>query len=165
MKNKPSHIKIFLLTILAFTNYLYAQEVQVIKAPQLYKMMENCDAELCVYNFWATWCAPCVREIPHFEKLSKSNENIQVKLISLDDIDDIYTSVKSFMNKRNIHSEVFLLDETDFNEIIPKVNDDWSGAIPATLIVDRSGKRYFYEKEFKEGELNETLQNLNKIPN
>jgi len=150
---------------LAFSHYSYAQEVQVIKANQLYKMMDNCEAELCVYNFWATWCAPCVREIPQFEKLSESDHNIQVKLISLDNVDDLYTSVKSFIKKRDIHSEVLLLDETDFNEIIPKVNSDWSGAIPATLIVDRNGKRYFYEKEFKEGELNETLRNLYNFQN
>ncbi len=165
MINNSSYIKIFLVIILAFSNHLYAQEVKVIKAPELYKMLDNCDADLCVYNFWATWCAPCVREIPHFENLSKSNHDIHVKLISLDDVDDIYTRVRSFINKRNIHSEVLLLDEIDFNEIIPMVSDDWSGAIPATLIVDRSGKKYFYEKEFKEGELNETIQNLPNYQN
>jgi hypothetical protein len=95
-----------------------------------------------------------------FRKISKSNSNIKVSLISLDNVDDLYTRVKTFINKREIHSEVLLLDETDFNEIIPNISDEWSGAIPATLIVDRNGKKYFYEKEFKEGELKKTIEEL-----
>jgi thiol-disulfide isomerase/thioredoxin len=145
--------RIFFVLIFLINHSLKAQDVQVINAPQMYDLMDHCDTDLCVYNFWATWCAPCVREIPHFEKISKSNSNIKVSLISLDNVDDLYTRVKTFINKREIHSEVLLLDETDFNEIIPNISDEWSGAIPATLIVDRNGKKYFYEKEFKEGEL------------
>ncbi len=144
---------------------LKAQEVEVIKAPQLHSIIEQCDTDLCIYNFWATWCAPCIRELPQFDELTKSNTNVKVRLISLDDVDDLHVKVKKFISKRNIQSAVLLLDETDFNEIIPSIDESWSGAIPATLIVSRTGQKYFFEKEFKEGELVQTIKELPIIQN
>jgi thiol-disulfide isomerase/thioredoxin len=118
-----------------------------------------------VYNFWATWCGPCIRELPEFDKLSRENKNVKVRLISLDEVEELNGSVKLFIQKRKISSEVMLLVETDFNEIIPKISNKWSGAIPATLIVGRHGQKYFYEKEFKAGELQKTIENLPIIDN
>jgi thiol-disulfide isomerase/thioredoxin len=143
----------------------FSQRVDVIKAKQLYDLIDTCDLDFCVYNFWATWCAPCIRELPEFDKLSSENKNVKVRLISLDAVEELNGSVKLFIQKREISSKVMLLDETDFNEIIPGIDDKWSGAIPATLIVDRQGKKYFYEKEFKAGELQKTIENLPIIEN
>jgi thiol-disulfide isomerase/thioredoxin len=143
----------------------FSQRVDVIKAKQLYDLIDTCELDFCVYNFWATWCAPCIRELPEFDKLSSENKNVKVRLISLDAVEELNGSVKLFIQKREISSKVMLLDETDFNEIIPGIDDKWSGAIPATLIVDRQGKKYFYEKEFKAGELQKTIENLPIIEN
>jgi len=165
MKRRTNHYPLLLIMFFMISLELPAQKVEVIKATQLYKMIDDCDADLCIFNFWATWCAACIRELPQFEKLSEFYSHVKVKLISLDDIDDLNTKVKQFLTKRNIHSEVLLLDETDFNEIIPRIDDSWSGAIPATLIVSRDGIKHFYEKEFKEGELEQTTQKLNNFQN
>jgi thiol-disulfide isomerase/thioredoxin len=143
----------------------FSQRVDVIKAKQLYDLIDTCELDFCVYNFWATWCGPCIRELPEFDKLSRENKNVKVRLISLDEVEELNGSVKLFIQKRKISSKVMLLDETDFNEIIPGIDDKWSGAIPATLIVDRQGKKYFYEKEFKAGELQKTIENLPIIDN
>lgn len=164
MLTNTSKLKVILLM---FTGILtagaYAQEVDVVKASELYDILKKCDDryDLCVYNFWATWCAPCIRELPQFETLARNHQEIDVTLVSLDDKEDINLKVKPFIVKREIKSHVLLLDETDFNEIIPRINDEWSGAIPATLIVDRrSGKKYFYEQEFKESELEKTINEI-----
>lgn len=143
----------------------FSQSADVIKAKQLYDLIDSCELDFCVYNFWATWCAPCIRELPEFDKLSRENKNVKVRLISLDEVEELNGSVKLFIQKRKILSEVMLLDETDFNEIIPNISDQWSGAIPATLIVDRDGQKYFFEKEFKAGELQKTIKNLPIIEN
>ena len=141
------------------------QSVKVIKSAELFEMIDQCNDKVSiqVYNFWATWCAPCIRELPHFESINNSLGNVDVTLISIDDIDLLENKVKPFLQKKNIKSKVALLNETDFNEIIPGIDKNWSGAIPATLIIDcRNGKQLFFEKEFKEGELKETI---NKIIN
>ncbi|MCK5104671.1 MAG: TlpA family protein disulfide reductase [Cyclobacteriaceae bacterium] len=145
----------------------FGQQVDVIKSEQLFQMVENCEYKdkIQVYNFWATWCAPCIREIPLFETVNELNENVNVTLISLDDVDLLNKKVKPFILKKAIKSKVMLLDETDFNEIISRIDESWSGAIPATLIVDcRSGHRFFYEQEFTEDELKKTIDNLIDSP-
>ena len=145
----------------------FGQQVDVIKSEQLFQMVENCEHKdkIQVYHFWATWCAPCIREIPQFDSVNELNENVNVTLISLDDVYLLNKKVKPFILKKEIKSKVMLLDETDFNEIISRIDESWSGAIPATLIVDcRSGLRYFYEDEFTEDELKKTINNLIDSP-
>lgn len=104
-----------------------------------------------VVNFWATWCGPCVKELPHFEKLSQdhSAEKLKVILVSLDFRSKLENTLKPFLLKNRIHSEVVLLNETNANSYIDRVSPEWSGAIPATLILSHArGLRKFYEREF-----------------
>lgn len=145
----------------------FGQQVDIIKSEQLFQMLENCEhkEKIQVYNFWATWCAPCIKEIPQFESVNKLNENVNVTLISLDDVDLLNIKVKPFILKNEIKSKIMLLDETDFNKIISRVDENWSGAIPATLIVDcRRGLRFFYEQEFAEGDLKKIIDKLIDSP-
>lgn len=152
---------------LFFSFQVSAQEIKVIKALQLFNLIEKCETgeEICIYNFWATWCAPCIRELPYFEAVSKNNRSVDVNLVGLDAVEDLDDRVKPFLDKKSIISIVWLLDETDFNAIIPKVNEQWSGAIPATLFVTKCGEKYFFEKEFKEGELEETIDKILSVSN
>ena len=69
--------------------------------------------------------------------------------------------VNEFIARKNIRSEVLLLDEVDYNSWIDKVEKEWTGAIPATLVFDpNTGKRRFVEKELKPGELEELITSL-----
>jgi hypothetical protein len=88
---------------------------------------------------------------------------VDVILINLDDVDLLDQKVKPFIKKRAITSKVLLLDETDLNGFINSIEKSWSGAIPATLIVDCSNQnRLFFEQEFKEGELTQTIEKILK---
>ena len=143
------------------------QQVDVISSEILFQMIDNCDntKNIKVYNFWATWCAPCIREIPHFENVNQYYSNVDVILVSLDDVDLLNKKVKPFIIRKEISSRVVLLNETDMNFLIDKVDKTWSGAIPATLIVDCKNKnRLFFEKEFKEDELSIVINKLVKHP-
>lgn len=102
-----------------------------------------------VINFWATWCKPCIKELPAFEKLNANYKeaNVEVVLVSLDFPEKIENGVIPFMEKNNLQSKVVLLDDPDANTWIPKVSPEWSGAIPATVII-RDGKRHFFERTF-----------------
>lgn len=114
-----------------------------------------------IINFWAMWCAPCVKELPYFQEYANKNPNVEVLLISLDFIKDIETKLKPFLKKKNIKLKVILLDDPDSNTWINKIDPNWSGAIPFTIIFN-DNQRVFYERSFEdiedlENEINKTF--------
>lgn len=111
-----------------------------------------------VINFWATWCKPCVAELPYFEQLWEDyrKEKFKVILISLDFPQQIEKKLIPFLQKHQLESEVWVLDDSDANTWINKVSPEWSGAIPATLVYNRN-QREFREQSF------ETYEELNEI--
>ena len=116
-----------------------------------------------VVNFWATWCAPCVKELPHFEKLNNQykNQNVEVLLVSLDFPSQYDKKLKPFIEKHQLKSKILVLDDVDQNSWIPKVDSNWDGAIPVTLIYNKR-KRQFYDRTFDYAELeNELKQFIN----
>lgn len=119
--------------------------------------------KIYVVNFWATWCAPCIKELPYFEDLNSTyrDKNVEVLLVSLDFPKKYDSHLKPFIKKNNLNSKVVALDDNDSNTWIPAINPDWSGAIPATLIFNKD-KRQFYERTFTYEELEaEVKQFLN----
>ncbi|MGE5943527.1 MAG: TlpA disulfide reductase family protein [Flavobacteriales bacterium] len=109
------------------------------------KFLQKKDDKVYVVNFWATWCAPCVKEMPYFEKLSQEykNENVEVLFVSLD-FPHLYESkLKPFIKDKNIKSKVVALNDVDMNTWIPKVNENWSGSIPATIIYKNDTSKFF----------------------
>ena len=112
-----------------------------------------------IINFWATWCKPCIKELPYFEKLATdySGKKVKLLLVSLDFPDKLESQVIPFIEKNNIQSEVVLLDDADANSWIPKVSKDWSGAIPATIIYKKDTQK-FYEHSFTFEELESELK-------
>ena len=119
------------------------------------------DNKVHVVNFWATWCAPCVKELPYFEQLNASyaDENVEVLLVSLD-FPHLYESkLKPFILKNKLASKVIVLDDPDMNRWIPKVDSLWSGSIPATVIYNKQ-KRKFFEQSFTYSELENELKSF-----
>lgn len=136
-----------------------AQSIKSVKFEELNQIIRSEEgSSVKVVNFWATWCKPCIEELPYFEKLQETygGKDVQVLLVSLDFSADKASAYKS---KKDIQSEVVFLDETDHNRWIDKISPQWSGAIPATLIVDtRTGKEQFFEQKFEEKELFSTIE-------
>jgi thiol-disulfide isomerase/thioredoxin len=150
--------KIGLVVFVFFCGWqVCAQRVEVIKFDRLQNIIDVKAEKIQVINFWATWCAPCVKELPLFEKLNADKKDVKVTLINLD-FADKEKKVESFLSKKKMQTEVLLLDEIDYNTWIDKVDQSWGGAIPATLIVNpKNGKRKFIERELQEGELQKLL--------
>ncbi len=138
-----------------------AQQTRVIKFDELQKIIHSNSSAIQVINFWATWCAPCVKELPLFEKLNAQNrENIKITLVNLDFADKL-DKVNAFIARKKMNAEVILLDEIDYNLWIDKVDKHWGGAIPATLVINpQNGKRKFIERELTEGELEKLIEEV-----
>ena len=140
------------LLIIVFLNVttIYAQKTAVYKIDDLTKRIYNNSDTTYVVNFWATWCKPCVAELPEFEKLHtvSKDKKIKVLLVSMDFIEEVDKKLKAFLEKSKYTCEVVLLDEINGNDFINKISESWSGAIPATLITkNNKSTQDFIEKK------------------
>jgi thiol-disulfide isomerase/thioredoxin len=125
-------------------------KVNVVKFDWYEKLMRSNNDTTYVVNFWATWCMPCVAELPYFEQLQQRyiSQKVKLYLVSLDFIKQKDQKLIPFLKKQKIKSEVILLDEPDYNAWIDKVNPAWSGALPATMIFNTKRKqKTFFENE------------------
>jgi thiol-disulfide isomerase/thioredoxin len=117
-----------------------------------------------IINFWATWCAPCRKELPEFQKIHQdlSREKVHVLLVSLDFPAQAEKSLKNFLSVNHITAPVILLNEPDANAWIDKVSPTWTGALPATLIF-RKNNRLFFEKELTYQDIMNSISSLNNL--
>ena len=122
-------------------------------------LINKTDGKVHVVNFWATWCAPCVKELPYFETLNAKykDNNVEVLLVSLDFPRNYDSKLKPFIKKHDLQSEVVAFDDVDQNRWIPAINEAWTGALPATIIY-KNEKRQFYEQSFTLEELESELK-------
>ncbi len=148
-------ISISLLLLISAVGF--AQKVSAVyKINDLLKRIHNSSDTVYVVNFWATWCKPCVQELPEFDSFSKRQHNKPVKviLVCLDFKEELEKKVNPFLKKNNFSLECILLDEVNGNDFIDKIDPKWSGAIPATLITTQHKKQSdFFEKKTTEADL------------
>ncbi|WP_304236377.1 TlpA disulfide reductase family protein [Jiulongibacter sediminis] len=137
-----------------------AQEIKVIRFAELEQLISESKSKVTVVNFWATWCKPCLEEIPSFKTISEKYrlKDVNLLLVSLDFAKDV-ERVKAFATRKDIGNHVVLLNEPDYNSWIDKIDPKWSGALPATVLLTETGKE-FYEKKFEGDELEKRVKTL-----
>lgn len=141
-----------------------AQQAKKIKITDLEKIIAETKRPL-VINFWATYCRPCIEEMPYFLSLENEykKDNLQLLLVSLDMEDDYPSKVDAFLQKRKITSSSAWLDESNADYFCPKIDASWSGALPATLFVNNQDKyKKFVEDSFSKEELKKEIENMLK---
>lgn len=146
-----SVIVIFLGTL----EHTVAQDIRKVKMTELVRLIDESKHPM-VINFWATYCRPCLEEIPHLQKLTTQfkADSIRLLLVSLDLQEDYPESLNAFVKKRNITAPVIWLDEHNADYFCPLIDEKWSGALPATLFINnKTAYRKFSEKAFHLAEL------------
>lgn len=138
-----------------------AQQIKTVTPQWIDEINASKGDTLYVVNFWATWCKPCVEELPYFEQLADScaNKKVKIFLVTTDMRKDIATRVTDFIKARKLTQQVVFINEVNADKWINKVSEEWSGAIPATLMV----KGDIGYRHFKEGEL--TFEELQLLVN
>ncbi len=140
-----------------------AQAVSVITFDQLDSLTQSTGDTLVIFNFWATWCTPCIAEMPAFDSLHRAytGRKVRVVFVSLDFISQLEKRVIPFAGKRKFAPPIVLLNAPDPNSWIDRISPAWSGSIPATLVVNNAKNiRNFYEREFTFDELQSIIQPL-----
>ena len=152
-------IRIVFVFILTFIVTLNHAQPPAVSFDQLKPRLSTSGDTVYVVNFWATWCVPCVKELPEFEKLNEvyGDKKVKVLLVSLDNPRHMNSRVIPFIEQHNLKSEIVLLDDPRSNRWIPEVDESWSGAIPATVFFTKDS-RSFYERAFAYDELENIVQ-------
>lgn len=122
------------------------------------------DETTYVINFWATWCLPCVKELPYFEQLNEKykGQNVKVILVSLDLPKKVESNLIPFIKKKNLKSEIIHLNDPDANTWIEKVDKSWAGSIPATVIYNKNSRVFAEDSYSSLKELEEELLTIIK---
>jgi len=139
------------------------QQIAQIKIPELEKILSAGDDKLYVINFWATWCPPCVKELPHFQKVARefNRDEVSFLLVSVDFPSQIESHLRPFLKRNNVALDVAIMMETDQNEWINKVDPSWQGNIPVTLMFNNTNKtRKFHPGDLDEAELRNMIKSL-----
>ncbi len=141
-------VRLFIVMAFVLPFTMSAQKPKVFKIKQLVKQFDRSNDTVYIVNFWATWCKPCVAELPEFDKFNKefSAGKMKMILVTLDFEEDLEKKVIPFMQRTNYSPEVMLLDEVDGNVFINQISKEWTGAIPATLIIKNKHRKFFEKK-------------------
>ena len=152
-----SKVLAFLFLLGAFA--LPDRPVTVVSLRQLQNDVIKQNDTLYVVNFWATWCKPCVHEMPYFEAANQKFKSQKVKVVFVSTNYAREASlVKSFINEKQVKADVLLLDAGNPNIWIDAIDSTWSGAIPATIMYRHGKKALFYEGEFTQNQLDSVIQ-------
>jgi thiol-disulfide isomerase/thioredoxin len=156
MKLKTFFIAVLIMAVTAIT---HAQEIRSVKAVELEKIIAESKTPM-VINFWATYCIPCIEEIPYFQEEVKKHakDGVQLLLVSLDLKSSYPEKIKTFVKKRQFTAPMVWLNETDADYFCPKVDPKWTGSLPATLFINnKKGYRKFFEEEIPREKLQKEI--------
>ncbi len=124
-------------------------KIPVYNYDELKPMLQKDNDTTYVVNFWATWCTPCVQELPYFVELNNAYKDkaFRLMLVSLDFKKDYLHKLQPFVQERALESNVVVLEDNHSNYWIDDIDKSWSGSIPATLVF-KGKERAFYERTF-----------------
>jgi thiol-disulfide isomerase/thioredoxin len=151
--------KVFALAL--FAAFALSSKVEPLNMQQLQNATLNKNNDtLYVVNFWATWCMPCVKELPYFQKAGQkfAGQKVKVVFVSLNSIKEL-PQVEKFASDKQIQQDVKLLNAGNPNNWIDTIDSSWSGSIPATVMYRNGKKTYFREGEFTQAELDSIIHN------
>ena len=115
-------------------------------------------------NFWATTCPPCLKELPLFEKLRTQykDEKLKIFLINTDNEDRYEKMVIPYVEKLKLQNKVYALVDDDYSTWTGKVNQEWFGALPYTVIYKGDKRKFFFGAFKNEQELEKEIKEMLK---
>ena len=121
---------------------LTAQSYVKVSASRIEDLLQQKNDTTYVINFFASWCAPCIQELPELQAFAREHalDKIRLMYVSLDFEEDAEEALLPLLRKFEITQPVWLLTETG-NRWITRIDRQWNGSIPATLVFNNTKKK------------------------
>jgi thiol-disulfide isomerase/thioredoxin len=118
-----------------------ASKIEPIDAPGLRSLLESDRGQVILVNLWASWCAPCLKEIPELVRLQHTlaDKGFRLVGVSLDAEEDLETA-KKLRDSRFPDFPTYHSTEGDWYALAHVVGPDWNGLLPTSFVVDRKGR-------------------------
>jgi thiol-disulfide isomerase/thioredoxin len=106
------------------------------------KLVAGHKGKVVVYDFWATWCAPCRAELPLLVKLEAKlrSQGVEVITISADELEQ-KAAAEKFIAKYGVQGPAYLKQAASDDHFINAIDPKWSGALPALFVYDKAGRK------------------------
>lgn len=131
------------------------QAIQTVGPKELEAAVKSGAGKILVVNLWATWCAPCIAEIPDLIKVTRdlADKNVQLIGVAVDEPRQGTTKIASMRSKYFPEFATFARTEGELDDLISVVDPAWNEVVPTTYIIGRDGKvksRIQGKKSFEE---------------
>jgi len=135
-------LALFFTLTFAFQSAANSQELIPADKTTLDKLISENKDKVLLFNYWATWCKPCVDEFPDLMKLHKNYKDKDFKLIfvSLDFGEDFKDEITTFLKENGVDFDTYYNNFNKDEELLNYVDKNWEGGIPGTFIYDKTGK-------------------------
>jgi len=144
MKRLTTTIVLFVIVLYgnAQSNGSVSRLIKKVSAEDVKTMIDTTSVPTIV-NFWASWCGPCTREIPWFDRIiAKKNLQVKLLLVSVDFPTQYPKQLTDFVHKQGYKGEVVFLNETNTHHFTSIIDKNWTGEIPASIFINNSKKYY-----------------------
>ena len=120
---------------------LSPRQVEAISATDFQGVLESHRGKVVLVNLWATWCIPCVQELPDLNLLQTRyrERGLVVLAVSMDDPATLEDKVRPFFSERAPDLVSYLNSEADEYAFIDPIDPEWIGALPTSFLFDRDG--------------------------
>jgi thiol-disulfide isomerase/thioredoxin len=106
------------------------------------KLVNSHKGKVVLYDFWATWCAPCRAELPQLVKLEAKlrSQGVEMVTISADEPEQ-KAAAEKFIQKFGVQGPAYLRQADSDDHFINAIDPKWSGALPALFLYDKAGHK------------------------
>ena len=116
-------------------------QVELVTPSEFQAVLKHHLGKVVVVNLWATWCIPCIQELPDLDLLQQRyrERGLVVLAVSLDTPDNLESKVRTFFAEKAPGLVSYLADAEDSFAFVEKLDPDWIGALPTSFFIDRDG--------------------------
>lgn len=121
---------------------LAPKTVEPISAAEFRQLLAHHKGKVILVNLWATWCAPCLKELPELAKLQEQyrDKGLQVLAVTLDEPNLLETRVKRTWHERAASLPAYLQTEVSSDKFVSVIDPAWAEIMPTNYVLDRAGK-------------------------